>query len=163
MTGDYRRLKRASHNFLRRMLRKPAWSFKRFVADRRSRQGRRWNFVALLESLLYGYLSNRSSLRAVERLTEISRGSRIPDTTLYDFVSRFGSPEVAGLRQQLQAQVRSDWRSKSLTPVGVPCGVVAIDNKTVWTGSPKTAPAEAQVVHPPEQPAYAQLRMTARC
>jgi rRNA processing protein Gar1 len=84
---------------------------------------------------------------------------RIPDTTLYDFVSRFGKEEVAELRQQLQAQVRSDWRSKSLTPVGVPCGVVAVDNKTVWSGSAEAAPAEAQVVHPPEQSPYAQLRM----
>lgn len=159
MTGDYRRLKQASHNFLRRMLRKPVWSFKRFVADRRGRQGRRWSFETLMSSLLAGYLSNRSSLRAVERLTEISRAVRIPDTTLYDFVSRFKQEEVAGLRQQLQAQVRSAWRSKSLAPVGVPCGVVAIDNKTVWSGSPAVAPEEAQVVHPPEQPAYAQLRM----
>jgi len=109
--------------------------------------------------LLNGYLTNRSSLRAVERLTEMSRGRRIPDTTLYDFVSRFGGEEVAGLRQQLQAQVRSDWRSKSLAPVGVPCGVVAIDNKTVWSGPPAGAPAEAQVVHPPDWPAYAQVRM----
>lgn len=159
MTGDYRRLKQASHNFLRRMLRKPAWSFKRFVADRRGRQGRRWSFEILTSSLLEGYLSNRSSLRAVERLTEMSRPVRIPDTTLYDFVSRFGKEEVAELRQQLQAQVRSDWRSKSLAPVAVPCGVVAIDNKTVWVGSPVVAPAEAQVVHPPDQAPYAQVRM----
>jgi predicted transposase YbfD/YdcC len=112
-----------------------------------------------MKSLLAGYLSNRSSLRAVERLTEMSCGRRIPDTTLYDFVSHFGAEEVAGLRRQLQAQVRSDWRSKSLAPVGVPCGVVAIDNKTVWSGTEARAPAAAQVVHPPEQPAYAQLRM----
>ena len=159
MTGNYRRLKQASHNFLRRMLRKPAWSFKRFVSDRRGRQGRRWGLEILMKSLLEGYLSNRSSLRAVERLTEIYRRTRVPDTTLYDFVSRFGEAEVAGLRRQLQAQVRSDWRSKSLVPVGVPCGVVAIDNKTVWSGSEARAPTEAQVVHPADQPAYAQLRM----
>jgi hypothetical protein len=36
---------------------------------------------------------------------------------------------------------------------------VAIDNKTVWSGTEARAPAAAQVVHPPEQPAYAQLRM----
>jgi len=104
------------------MLRKPTWSFKRFVVDRRGRQGRRWSFENLMSSLLEGYLSNRSSLRAVERLTEISRAVRIPDTTLYDFVSRFKKEEVAGLRQQLQAQVRSYWRSKSLGAGG----------RTVW-------------------------------
>lgn len=159
MSGDYRRLKQVSHNFLRRMLRKPAWSFKRFVTDRRGRQGRRWSLAILAQSLLHGYLSNRGSLRAVERLTAMSGRRRIPDTTLYDFVSRFGPEEVAELRQQLQAQVRSDWRSKSLAPVGLPCGVVAVDNKTVWSGSPAAAPAEAQVVHPPDRPAYAQVRM----
>lgn len=159
MTEDYRRLKHSSRNFLRRILRKPVWSFKRFVSDRRGRQGRRWKFEILLRSLLEGYLTNRRSLRAVERLTEMGRGRRIPDTTLYDFVGRFGRAEVAGLRQQLQAQVRSDWRSKSLAPVGVPCGVVALDNKTVWSGAPAGAPAAAQVVHPPDRPAYAQVRM----
>jgi predicted transposase YbfD/YdcC len=159
MTEDYRRLKHSSHNFLRRMLRKPMWSFKRFVRDRRGRQGRRWSLEVLLRSLLQGYLTNRSSLRGVERLTELSSGKRIPDTTLYDLVSRFGPAEVAELRQQLQAQVRSEWRSKSLRPVGVPCGVVALDNKTVWSGSAEAAPAEAQVVHPPDRPAYAQVRM----
>ena len=159
MSGDYRRLKQVSHNFLRRMLRKPAWSFKQFVADRRGRQGRRWSLAILAGSLFDGYLSNRGSLRAVERLTEMSGRARIPDTTLYDFVSRFGKEEVAELRQQLHAQVRSDWRSKSLAPVGVPCGVVAIDNKTVWSGPPAAAPAEAQVVHPAEQRPYGQLRM----
>ena len=159
MSGDYRRLKQVSHNFLRRILRKPVWSFKRFVVDRRGLQGRRWSLAILMESLLDGYLSNRGSLRAVERLTEMSGRARISDTTLYDFVSRFGKEEVAELRQQLHAQVGSDWRSKSLTPVGVPCGVVAIDNKTVWSGPPAAAPAEAQVVHPAEQRPYAQLRM----
>src|SRR6266481_6072312 len=105
MSGDYRRLKQVSHNFLRRMLRKPAWSFKRFVVDRRGLQGRRWSLAILMESLLDGYLSNRGSLRAVERLTEMSGRARISDTTLYDFVSRFGKEEVAELRQQLDAQV----------------------------------------------------------
>ncbi len=47
---------------------------------------------------------------------------RVPDTTLYDFVERFGETEVAGLRRQLQAQVRSEWRSKTLAPVGLPWG-----------------------------------------
>ena len=53
MSGDYRRLKQASHNFLRRMLRKPTWSFKRFVADRRGRQGRRWNFEILMKRVYW--------------------------------------------------------------------------------------------------------------
>ena len=130
MTENYQRLKQSTSNFLRRILRKPAWDCKRFVRDRRGRRGRRWEFAILFNSLLKGYLSNRSSLRSVERLTAMTSGKRVPDTTLYDFVERFGETEVAGLRRQLQAQVRSEWRSKTLAPVGLPCGIVAVDNKT---------------------------------
>lgn len=159
MTGDYKRLKQSTSKFLGRILRKPPWEFKRFVPDQRGRRGRRWEFTTLLNSLLKGYLTNRSSLRSVERLTEMTRAARVPDTTLYDFVERFGEAEVAGLRRQLQAQVRSDWRSKSLGPVGLPCGVVAVDNKTIWSGPSKKAPAAAQVVKVKDRAAYAQVRV----
>ncbi len=159
MTGNYKRLKQSTSKFLGRILRKPAWDFKRFVPDRRGRRGRRWDFEVLISSLLKGYLSNRGSLRGVEQLTEMTSGARVPDTTLYDFVARFEEAEVAGLRRQLQWQVRSDWRSKSLAPVGLPCGVAAVDNKTVWSGPVAGAPAAAQVVHPPDRPAYAQVRV----
>jgi len=159
MTENYQRLKQSTSNFLRRILRKPAWDCKRFVRDRRGRRGRRWEFAILFNSLLKGYLSNRSSLRSVERLTAMTSGKRVPDTTLYDFVERFGETEVAGLRRQLQEQVRSEWRSKTLAPVGLPCGIVAVDNKTVWSGPATAAPAGAQLVHPKERPAYGQVRV----
>lgn len=159
MTENYQRLKQSTSNFLGRILRKPAWDCKRFVPDRRGRRGRRWEFATLFNSLLKGYLSNRSSLRSVERLTAMTSRARVPDTTLYDFVERFGETEVAGLRRQLQAQVRSEWRSKRLAPVGLPCGVVAVDNKTVWTGPAARAPTGAQLVQPKERPAYGQVRV----
>jgi len=74
-------------------------------------------------------------------------------------VGQFSGEEVADLRRQLHAQVRTDWRSKSLEPVGLPCGVVGVDNKTLWTGPVAHAhDSHAQVVHPPHQPAYAQVR-----
>src|SRR5260370_55166 len=130
VTESQRKLLKRSSNFLRRMLSKPAWDFKRFVVDQRGRRGRRWQFDTLMKSLLYGYLSNRGSLRAVEQLTALAFTARVADTTLYEFVSKFRSEEVAGLRRQLHAQMRSEWRSKSLTPVGLPCGVAAVDNKT---------------------------------
>ena len=96
MTENYQRLKQSTSNFLRRILRKPAWDCKRFVPDRRGRRGRRWEFATLYNSLLKGYLSNRSSLRSVERLTAMTSRARVPDTTLYDFVERFGETEEIG-------------------------------------------------------------------
>jgi hypothetical protein len=43
--------------------------------------------------------------------------------------------------------------------MGLPCGVVAVDHKTRWTGPIAHAhDPQAQVVHPPHQPAYAQVR-----
>ena len=78
--------------------------------------------------------------------------------------SRVGSDserqmDEAAWRTQLHAQVKSVWRSKSLAPVGLPCGVAAVDNKTWWSGQVEAAkdPA-AQVVHPPGRPPYATVR-----
>jgi predicted transposase YbfD/YdcC len=51
---------------------------------------------------------------------------RVPDTTLWQVLGKLDPQE---LRAKHRAQVRSAWRSKSLQPVGLPCGVVAIDGK----------------------------------
>jgi hypothetical protein len=159
MTTSYRKVLERSHNCLRRILRKPAWDFNRFVSDPRQMKGRRWKFPTLMRALLCGFLTNRGSLRAVETLTEWGFDQRIPDSTLYDCVGQFSGAEVADLRRQLHAQVRTDWRSKSLDPVDLPCGVVAVDNKTLWTGPvPHAHDPHAQVVHPPQRAAYAQVR-----
>jgi hypothetical protein len=151
-------LARAGH-FLGRIVKKPAWNFNHFVRDPRHRQGRRWPFAVLMQTLLFGFLTNRSSLRQVETLSELSGPRRVPDTTLYDLLGQFSENEEAGLRRQLHAQAKSAWRSKSLVPVGLPCGVAAMDNKTLWSGAPEAAqdPA-AQVIHPKDRPAYATLR-----
>jgi Transposase DDE domain len=159
MTTSYRKFLERSQHLLRRILRKPAWDFSRFVCDPRQAKGRRWKFPTLMQAVWWGFLTNRRSLRAVESLTECGFDQRIPDSTLYDFVGQFSGEDVADLRRQLHAQVRTDWRSKSLEPVGLPCGVVAVDNKTLWTGPVAQAhDPHAQVVHPPHQPAYAQVR-----
>jgi predicted transposase YbfD/YdcC len=112
-----------------------------------------------MRAVFCGFLTNRVSLHAVESLTECGVEQRIPDSTLYDFLGKFSGTQVAELRHQLHAQVRTDWRSKSLAPVDLPCGVVAVDNKTLWTGPMSHAhDPHAQVVHPPHRPAYAQVR-----
>ena len=131
----------------------------RFVADPRQAQGRRWPCQTLLQALLWGFLTNRGSLRAVETMTECGFDRRIPDSTLYDFVGKFSAEGVEALRRQLHAQTRTQWRSKSLEPSGLPCGVVAVDNKTLWTGPVAAAHApQAQIVHHKERSAYAQVR-----
>lgn len=159
MTTSYRKLLERSRNCLHRILRKPAWDFNRYVADPRETKGRRWKFPLLMRALVCGFLTNRASLRAVESLTECGFEQRIPDSTLYDFVGKCSGDEVAELRCQLHAQVRTDWRSKCLEPCGLPCGVVAVDNKTLWTGPVEHAhDPHAQAVHPSHQPAYAQVR-----
>jgi hypothetical protein len=159
MTTSYRKFLERSQHCLRRILRKPAWDFNRFVADPRPEKGRRWKFPTLMRALLCGFLTNRGSLRAVESLTECGGEQRIPDSTLYDVVGKFSGAEVADLRRPLHAQGRTDWRRKSLAPVGVPCGVVAVENKTLWTGPvPHAHDPHTHVVHPPQRPAYAQVR-----
>ena len=81
MTTAYRRLLERSQHCLRRILRKPAWEFNRFVADPRQAKGRQWRFQPLMQALLCGFLANRGSLRAVESLTECGFDRRIPDST----------------------------------------------------------------------------------
>jgi hypothetical protein len=51
---------------------------------------------------------------------------RVPDTTLWDVLPQL---DVAELRAKLHAQIYGAWRSKTLAPVDLPCGVVAIDGK----------------------------------
>jgi hypothetical protein len=109
--------------------------------------------------VLCGCLTNRESLRAAESFSACGFDHRIPDSTLDDFLGTFSGDEVADLRRQLHAPVRPDWRRKALEPVGWPCGVVAVDHTTRWTGPVAHAhDPQAQVVHQQERPAYAQVR-----
>ena len=104
------------------------------VSDPRKRRGRRWKRIQqLLNALLLGMASGCLTLRDVEALTSdmgafgrkyISR--RVPDTTLWDLIVLLSATE---LREQLIVQIKAAWRAKSLKPVGLPCGMVAIDGK----------------------------------
>jgi hypothetical protein len=147
---------------VQRFQRKPAWDFSRYVADPRDQRGRRWSLNALLNGLLLGLMTNRGSLRGVERLTELGGrqvrrvcARRVPDTTLYNLVAQL---QPAGLRAQLQAQIHSLWRSKSLAPVGLPCGVAAMDGKSLLC-APEIDDPHAQRIHPPDRPPYENLRV----
>ena len=50
MTKAYRNFLERSQHFLRRILRKPAWEFNRFVADPRQVKGRRWPCATLMRA-----------------------------------------------------------------------------------------------------------------
>ena len=163
MTTAYRKFLERSQRCWPCILRKPAWDFNRFVADPRQRQGRRWPFPTLMRAWLGGCLTHRASVRDVESLTECGFAQRLPASTRYACVGKFSGDEGVELRRQLHAHIRTDWRSKSLAPVGLPCGVVAVDNKTLWTGPvPQAHAPHAQGGPPPPRPAYAQVRAVRR-
>ncbi len=107
------------------------------ITDPRAARGQRWNLHELLNGAFAGLLANCPTLRDVEALTEemgpagrkyVSR--RVPDTTLWDLIGKLSPQE---LRVKHHEQVRAMWRSKSLRPVGLPCGVLAIDGKGLGT------------------------------
>lgn len=117
---------------LDRHLKNPAYRWDD-ITDPRARRGRRWPLGQLLNAAFAGLLANCPSLRDVEAMTEEMGPAgrqhvprRVPDTTLWELMGRLDPRE---LRAKIRAQVRSAWRSKSLAPVGLPCGVVAIDGK----------------------------------
>ena len=164
MTQNNFKLLRRSSNFLNRIFEKPAWKFDNFVSDPRNKRGQRWKLPTLMDALLLGMLVNRSSLRSVESLTELTGKSlgksfkrKVPDSTLYDLL---GNLDPGELRTQLHAQIRTLARSKSLEPVRLPCGVLAIDNKTIWSGKPDEAEdPNCQLVRPKDRAPYSQLRV----
>jgi hypothetical protein len=102
------------------------------------------------------------SLREVEALTEemgemgrqyVTR--RVPDTTLWDVFPRLAVEE---LRAQNRRQVRMFWRSKSLEPEGLPCGVASFDGKGLGALE-HNADGDAQKVHRQDGSAYWLSRM----
>lgn len=117
---------------LDRHLKAPAYRWDD-LTDPRARRGRRWSLGQLLNAAFAGLLANCPSLRDVEAMTEEMGPAgrkyvprRVPDTTLWQLLGRLDPRE---LRAKNRAQVRAAWRSKSLAPVGLPCGVIAVDGK----------------------------------
>ena len=124
------------YRFLRRHLQAP-WAKFPTVPDPRDPRGLRWPLHTVLHTVLAALMSGYHTLRDLEAHSpqlqlpghpRLKR--RLPDTTVYDLLPQL-DPEA--LRQTLVQQVHSLWRKKCLTPVGLPCGVVAIDGKAVGT------------------------------
>lgn len=106
----------------------PDWG--RWVADPRSRHGRRIRLRRLLNALWVGALTASRTLREVEALTE-RMGDRVPDSTMHDLLVKL--PAVS-FRRMLVRQVKQAWRSKKMQPLGR-WSMVVVDGKSVWFGA----------------------------
>jgi hypothetical protein len=102
----------------------------RALRDPRKHKGRRWGFGYLLDVFLTAAIVQTPSMKGVEGVSD-SMALKVPDSTLnYTFERVDPRPARSVLRQQ----IRDMLRAKTLRPVGLPMGVLAIDGKTVWTG-----------------------------
>lgn len=114
------------------------------VPEPRHRQGRRFPLRQLVELLLCGMLGAFRSLTALEALTE-RRGRRISDTTFYTLLALLPAEPF---RKALYAQGHALARAKALEPVGFPCHVITIDQKTLYYGK-EPLNADCQRTHLP--------------
>lgn len=121
--------------YLERDLSAPVYRFEQ-VPDPRTRQGKH-SLKALLLMAFLGMLAGCRKLREVEELSDelgsMGRqylGGRVPDTTLHDLVTH-KNLAVEPFREHLYWQVKLQARQKRLKPVGLPCGVVAVDGKKI--------------------------------
>jgi hypothetical protein len=132
------------------------------VPDPRAREGR-WALGQILRATLVGLMAGCKSLWETEDLTSrlsspMRRMLRLPrrlaDTTMRDALCK---PElVDGLRAALHRAVRAAWRRKTLAPVDLPIGVLALDGKV--TAVPSINGKFAQTQHPKDGPVYGLIR-----
>ena len=122
-------------NYLARDLSAPVYRFDQ-VPDPRARNSKH-PLRQLLLAVLLGMLAGCRKLRELEELSEEMGptgrqylGGRIPDTTVHDLLAH-KHLEVEPFRQHLYWQNKLQARRKRLAPVGLPCGVVAVDGKKV--------------------------------
>jgi len=109
----------------------------RGVTDPRAARGKRYSLVqvwrtAVLSMCLLSQSARRAT--AVGRDLHGRLACRIGRTALSTVMSRMDDTEVRG---RLRAQIHEEQHRKTLRPVGLPIGVLAIDGKTVWTGNEK--------------------------
>lgn len=109
------------------------------VADPRGKRGRKWPLAGLLRAVLVGMLAGKRSLKETESLTDqlglamrdrLRLPRRVPDTTMREALVRLPLASVLSL---LHGQIRVAGRKGQLEPVGLPCGVLAVDGKCVMT------------------------------
>lgn len=120
------------------------------LPDPRHARGKRWSLGTLLTAVLSGLVAGKHSLTEVEDLTnEMSVAARrclrlpgrVPDSTLRTVLCRL-LPET--LRPLLHRLGHHAHRAKSLAPVGLPFGMVAVDGKSTALPCPEGLYAQRQ-------------------
>lgn len=137
-----------------------------WVEDPRSERGRRWkSCLPLLKALLLGSAAGCTGLTEVEEMTaELPKSlrkllgipTRIPDTTLRDFVCKLEPEQLSKL---LYIVGYDAWRRKALQPLeGFAFGVMSLDGK--YPSVTDTGDYEYLQVHHDEagQPAHGLVR-----
>lgn len=120
------------------------------LPDPRHARGRRWALPTLLTAVFAGLLAGQRSLAEVEALTDEMSGAarrwlrlpgRVPDSTLRALLCHLS---LDALRSLLHRLVSHAHRAKSLLPVGLPFGVVAVDGKSTALPCPEGLYAQRQ-------------------
>lgn len=110
--------------------------------DPRQARGKRYSFLSLVGLCFAGMLGGYRTLRGVATFG-LRRGFGVSYTALYFLLAKLKTKQF---RPLLHQQVRSLYRSKALEPVGFPCPVISIDNKTLYYGA-KRLNAHCQRTH----------------
>jgi hypothetical protein len=106
------------------------------LPDPRQARGKRWSLDTLLTAVFAGLLAGKRSLAEVEDLTDemsvaarrwLRLPARVPDSTLRAALCRLSLDPLRSLLHRLGHHAH---RAKSLAPVGLPFGMVAVDGKS---------------------------------
>jgi len=125
----------------KRALRRARIPWSEEVADPRDARGQRHGHHGLLALMALAFACGRTVLRRMEELSEdvgqktrraLGLPKRVADTTLYRLLSQ-QSP--AGLRETLQAMVKTWLEQKVVRNDLFPVGVMSVDGKSIWTST----------------------------
>jgi predicted transposase YbfD/YdcC len=120
------------------------------LPDPRHARGKRWSLDTLLTAVFAGLLAGKRSLADTEDLTDemsvaarrwLRLPGRVPDSTLRALLCRLPLDPLRSLLHRLSHHAH---RAKSLVPVGLPFGVVAVDGKSTALSCPEGLYAQRQ-------------------
>ena len=120
------------------------------LPDPRQARGKRWSLETLLTAAFAGLLAGKRSLADVEDLTDemsvaarrwLRLPARVPDSTLRALLCRLPLDPLRSLLHRLGHHAH---RAKSLAPLGLPFGVVAVDGKSTALPCPEGIYAQKQ-------------------
>jgi DDE_Tnp_1-associated/Transposase DDE domain len=136
----------------------------RGVKDPRRRRGLRWALSAVLAGVVLGIAATASSVRAVEQQTarmgavglRFGIRRRMPRSTIGRVIAEV---EPTELQEHLARVIREEHRRRSLEPVALPVGCVALDGKSIRAVHRRKVNEDCQEVHPDEGVTYYSYRV----